>query len=84
MGLVLLVAIIIGIYYKLFIFGLIPFPGDLLVASYLPWFDYYKIPVQNPLISDVFSQSFLWKYLSIVERDEYGRILHSKPPEMPL
>ncbi|MDP3973535.1 MAG: YfhO family protein [Candidatus Daviesbacteria bacterium] len=59
----LLFAVII--YYKLFLFNQIPFPGDLLVASYSPWFDYYKIPVQNPLISDVFSQFFLWKYLSV-------------------
>lgn len=60
-----LIIIILGIYYQLFLFGKIPFPGDLLVGSYYPWLDYYKIPVQNPLISDVFSQLFLWKYLSI-------------------
>src|SRR3989344_9153217 len=53
------------LYYKFFLFGKIPFPGDLLVSSYSPWFDYYKFPVQNPLISDVFSQFFLWKYLAI-------------------
>lgn len=60
-----LTLIIMGIYYKLFLFGKIPFPGDLLIGSYSPWFDYYKIPVQNPLISDVFSQFFLWKYLAV-------------------
>ncbi|MDO8638294.1 MAG: hypothetical protein Q7R43_01870, partial [Candidatus Daviesbacteria bacterium] len=49
----LLIAIIFCLYYKLFLFGRIPFPGDLLVVSYSPWFDYYKFPVQNPLISDV-------------------------------
>lgn len=53
------------VYYKFIFLGKIPFPGDLLVGSYSPWFDYYKIPVQNPLISDVFSQFFLWKYLAI-------------------
>lgn len=52
------------LYYKLILFGQIPFPGDLLVSSYSPWFDYYKLPVQNPLISDVFSTLILWKYLS--------------------
>lgn len=57
--------ITLGLYYKFFIFGKIPFPGDLLVVSYSPWLDYYKFPVQNPLISDVFSQFFLWKYLAI-------------------
>ncbi|MCL4365630.1 YfhO family protein [Patescibacteria group bacterium] len=61
----LLTVIIFAIYYKFFIFGKIPFPGDLLVASYSPWFDFYKIPVQNPLISDVFSLLFIWKYLAV-------------------
>ncbi|RJQ27892.1 hypothetical protein C4577_00425 [Candidatus Parcubacteria bacterium] len=60
------ILLLIGLtYYKLFIFGKIPFPGDLLVESYFPWLDQYKIPVQNPLISDVFSQFFLWKYLAV-------------------
>lgn len=57
--------LISSIYFKLFIFGKIPFPGDLLVTSYSPWLDYNKFPVQNPLISDVFSQFFLWKQLAI-------------------
>ena len=61
----LLVIIILCLYGKLFLLGKIPFPGDLLIGSYYPWLDYYKMPVQNPLISDVFSQLFLWKYLSI-------------------
>lgn len=60
-----LVSIICGIYYKLFLLRKIPFPGDLLVVSYSPWFDYYKFPVQNPLISDVFSLLFIWKYQAI-------------------
>lgn len=66
---IILTIIISGIYYKFFLFGKIPFPGDLLVVSYSPWLDYYKFPVQNPLISDVFSQFFLWKYLAI---DAFG------------
>lgn len=61
----LLGLIIVGVYYKFFFFGKIPFPGDLLIGSYFPWLDYFKMPVQNPLISDVFSQFFLWKYLAI-------------------
>lgn len=61
----LLIAIIFCLYYKLFLFGKVPFPGDLLVVSYSPWFDYYKFPVQNPLISDVFSLLFIWKQMAI-------------------
>lgn len=60
-----LISLIGALYYKLFLLGKIPFPGDALVGSYSPWFDYFKIPVHNPLITDVFSQFFLWKYLSI-------------------
>lgn len=65
MALIVLILISFALYFKLFIFGQVPFPGDLLVGSYSPWFDYYKIPVQNPLISDVFSQFFLWKHLAV-------------------
>ncbi|MBI2599555.1 hypothetical protein HYW43_01390, partial [Candidatus Daviesbacteria bacterium] len=62
---IILFLITLAVYYKFFIFGKIPFPGDLMVVSYSPWLDYYKFPVQNPLISDVFSQFVLWKYLAI-------------------
>ncbi len=53
------------LYYQLFLFGKIPFPGDLLVNAYSPWFDYFHFPTQNPIISDVFSQFYLWKMMSI-------------------
>lgn len=62
---VLLILFNILLYYKFFLFGKIPFPGDLMISSYAPWFDNYKIPVQNPLISDIFSQLMPWKYLAI-------------------
>lgn len=60
-----LVFLISALYYNLFIFQKIPFPADLLIGSYFPWLDYFKMPVKNPLISDVFSQIILWKYLSV-------------------
>ncbi len=62
---IFLASVISLLYYKFFLFGQIPFPGDLLIGSYFPWLDYYKMPVKNPLISDVFSQFILWKYLAI-------------------
>jgi len=49
--------------------GLIPFPGDMLVGAYYPWLDYKwggfitSVPIKNPLITDVFSQIYLWKNL---------------------
>lgn len=62
---IFLVLFITSLYYKLFLYQQIPFPGDLLIGSYYPWLDYHKMPVKNPLISDVFSQFILWKYLAI-------------------
>lgn len=49
--------------WRVFVLGEVAFPGDLLVGAYYPWFE--NIPVKNPLISDVFSQIFAWKYLII-------------------
>lgn len=36
-------------------------PGDLMVGAYWPWLE--RIPVKNPIISDVFSQIYIWKSL---------------------
>jgi len=43
-------------------------PGDLLTGAYYPWLEYkygYQVgvPVKNGLISDVFSQFYIWKKL---------------------
>lgn len=57
-------------YYKVFIKNLIPFPADMLVGAYYPWLDskwgnIVGVVIKNPIISDVFSQIFLWKELLI-------------------
>ncbi len=58
------------ILFKDFFFrGFIPVPADTLVGAYYPWLDYkwgypVGVPVKNPIISDVFSQFFIWKHLS--------------------
>lgn len=67
---VVLVFLIAAVYYQFFLFGKIPIPADTLVGAYYPWLDYKwgypaGVPVKNPPISDVFSQFFLWKYLSV-------------------
>ena len=74
---------LVVIFILLFIFGLpffrygkIPFPGDLLVGAYYPWFDYKwgyitGVPVKNPLISDVFSQFVPWKYYAITALKQF-------------
>src|SRR5258706_2818769 len=61
----LLITISCLYYWKLFR-GDVPFPGDLLVGAYLPWLEYkwgnvVGVAIKNTLISDIFSQFFLWK-----------------------
>lgn len=68
----------IALYWRFFFFGEIPMPADTLIGAYFPWLDYkwgypVGVPVKNALISDVFSQFFLWKYL-IVDIFKSGQI----------
>lgn len=64
-------------FYKTIFKGLIPFPGDMLVGAYYPWLDHNwggfvtSVPVKNPLISDVFSQFYLWKNLIVKSLNNY-------------
>lgn len=62
----LLIVIALGFFWQFFLKGLIPFPGDLLVGAYFPWLEYkwgyaVGVPVKNTLISDIFSQIYIWK-----------------------
>ena len=62
----LLTVIALGFFWQYFLKGLIPFPGDLLVGAYFPWLEYkwgyaVGVPVKNTLISDIFSQIYIWK-----------------------
>jgi len=55
-------------YWQVFLKGDVPFPGDLMVGAYLPWLENKwgfptGVPVKNPLISDIFSQFYMWKSL---------------------
>ena len=64
----LLIGVTLVFYWKVILKGFIPFPGDLLVGAYFPWLDYkwgwvVGVPIKNPLLSDVFSQFFIWKSL---------------------
>lgn len=57
-------------FWKIILRGLVPFPGDLLIGSYYPWYEYKwgfvaGVPVKNGLISDVFSEIYIWKDLAI-------------------
>lgn len=55
-------------FWKVFFKGYVPFPADLMVGAYLPWIEYKwgyiaGVPIKNPLISDIFSQFYMWKSL---------------------
>ncbi len=63
---ILVLGIISAIYYWKILTGKVPFPGDLLIGAYLPWLEYkwgnaVGVAIKNTLISDIFSQFFLWK-----------------------
>ncbi len=58
----------IGYFWKVFLKGYVPFPGDLMVGAYEPWLEskwgyVAGVPIKNPLISDIFSQFYMWKSL---------------------
>jgi len=53
-----LAAIVSFFFWKFFLKGLIPFPGDFVVGIYYPWLDYKwgyvtGVPVKNPITADV-------------------------------
>lgn len=53
-----LVVIVGFFFWKFFLKGLIPFPGDFVVGIYHPWLDYkwgyaVGVPVKNPIVADV-------------------------------
>jgi len=55
-------------FWKVIFQGMVAMPGDLLTGAYFPWLEYkygYQVgvPVKNGLISDVFSQYYVWKNL---------------------
>lgn len=66
---IFLIAIVIGVFFWKAIWqGAILVPTDLLVGAYYPWrennwgYD-VAVPYKNPLISDSYSQFFVWKKL---------------------
>jgi hypothetical protein len=57
----LVILLVVSVFFwKVFIFGQAPIPGDFIVGTYFPWLDYkwgYQVgvPVKNPITSDVVS-----------------------------
>ena len=57
-------------FWKFFLRGLLPFPGDIIVGLYYPYLDYKwgsttGIPVKNPLLSDIPSLLYPWRSLVV-------------------
>lgn len=78
LGFAAILLLVFILYYQFFLFGKIPMPGDTIIGAYFPWLDYKwgfstGVPVKNALISDIFSQFFVWKYL-IVDIFKQGQI----------
>lgn len=66
--LLVLIILVMVFFWKIFFRNLILMPGDLMVGSYFPWLEQKwgyitGVSVKNPLMSDVFSQFYVWKLL---------------------
>lgn len=62
--------IVVIFFWKLFIKGLIPIPGDFVVGVYYPWLDYkwgfaVGVPVKNPILTDVVSFTYPMQTLAV-------------------
>jgi hypothetical protein len=69
-GILILTGLTLLLYWQYYLLGKIPMPADTIIGAYFPWLDYkwgfpVGVPVKNALISDVFSQFFVWKYLAV-------------------
>lgn len=67
----LILIIIIGLIYYQFTFeGKIPIPTDAMVAIHYPWLDFkwgytVGVPFKNPILSDAFSQFYVWRQIIV-------------------
>ncbi len=66
----LIVFIVVSFFWKFFLKGLIPIPGDFIVGVYYPWLDYkwgyaVGVPVQNPILTDVVSFTYPMQTLAV-------------------
>jgi uncharacterized membrane protein YfhO len=65
------VLVILGLFYKTFLFGLLPIPSDTIIGLYHPYRDMYAadypngIPYKNFLITDPVRQIIPWKLLVV-------------------
>lgn len=75
-GLILVLVVIF--FWKFFVFGMVPIPGDFVIGTYYPWLDYkwgYEVgvPVKNPITTDVVSFSFPMR-IAVVRMFKSGQL----------
>ena len=68
---ILLIFFLVGVFFwKYFLLGQIPIPGDFVVGTYYPWLDYkwgyaVGVPVKNPITTDVVSFTYPMRILAV-------------------
>lgn len=65
-----IVLIVCLFFWKVFLKGQVPIPGDFIVGVYYPWLDYKwgfatGVPVKNPILTDVVSFTYPMQMLAI-------------------
>lgn len=65
-GVAIITSIVLVFFWKVFLKNYVLAPVDMLVGSYYPWHEHkwgYAVDViiKNPLLTDVFSQFYVWK-----------------------
>lgn len=67
---ILILFLIVVFFWKFFLLGQIPLPGDFVVGTYYPWLDYkwgyaVGVPVKNPITTDVVSFTYPMRILAV-------------------
>lgn len=65
-----IIVVVLIFFWKVFLLGQVPIPGDFIVGTYYPWLDYkwgysVGVPVKNPVTSDVVSISYPLRILAV-------------------
>lgn len=87
-----LVVIALIFFYKFFLYKFISMPADITVGMYYPWIDQKwsglttNVPVKNPLMSDIVSIIYQWRFLVInsFKQGEFPFWTHSYLSGVPL
>src|SRR5260221_1538730 len=66
----ILIFIVCGFFWRVFVFREVPLPGDFIVGVYYPWLDYKwgttaGVPVKNPITTDVVSFTYPMQTLAM-------------------